>query len=73
MAETTRVKAICCFSHSGTTSNVIDAARLARQQGARVIAVTNYSTSPLSELADIARRTRAPEDARFISSGAAAA
>ncbi len=33
---------------------MIEAARLARQQGARVIAVTNYSTSPLSELADIA-------------------
>lgn len=42
------------FSHSGTTSNVIEAARLARQQGARVIAITNYSTSALSELADIA-------------------
>ena len=42
------------FSHSGTTSNVIEAARLARRQGARVIAITNYSTSPLSELADIA-------------------
>ena len=42
------------FSHSGTTSNVIEAARLARKQGARVIAVTNYATAPLSELADIA-------------------
>lgn len=42
------------FSHSGTTSNVIEAARLARAQGARVIAVTNYATAPLSELADIA-------------------
>ena len=42
------------FSHSGTTSTVIEAARLARRQGARVIAVTNYATAPLSELADIA-------------------
>lgn len=42
------------FSHSGTTSNVIEAARLARAQGARVIAITNYATAPLSELADIA-------------------
>lgn len=42
------------FSHSGTTSNVIEAARLAREQGARVIAVTNYASAPLSELADIA-------------------
>ncbi|CAM3364404.1 MurR/RpiR family transcriptional regulator [Paracoccus nototheniae] len=42
------------FSHSGTTSTVIEAARLAREQGARVIAITNYATAPLSELADIA-------------------
>lgn len=42
------------FSHSGTTSAVIDAARLARGQGARVIAITNYAAAPLSELADIA-------------------
>ncbi|WP_306752700.1 MurR/RpiR family transcriptional regulator [Paracoccus actinidiae] len=45
---------VVAFSHSGTTSNVIEAARLARKQGARVIAVTNYATAPLSELADIA-------------------
>ncbi|ABL68364.1 MurR/RpiR family transcriptional regulator [Paracoccus denitrificans] len=45
---------VVAFSHSGTTSNVIEAARLARQQGARVIAITNYATAPLSELADIA-------------------
>ncbi|WP_322895533.1 MULTISPECIES: MurR/RpiR family transcriptional regulator [unclassified Yoonia] len=45
---------VVAFSHSGTTSNVIEAARLARQQGARVIAITNYANAPLSELADIA-------------------
>ncbi|NCT13330.1 MAG: MurR/RpiR family transcriptional regulator [Rhodobacterales bacterium] len=45
---------VVAFSHSGTTSTVIEAARLARQQGARVIAITNYAAAPLSELADIA-------------------
>lgn len=42
------------FSHSGATAAVLDAARLARENGARVIAITNYVSAPLSELADIA-------------------
>lgn len=41
------------FSHSGTTTAVIDATRLARQSGARTIALTNYAASPLAEIADI--------------------
>lgn len=44
---------VVCFTHSGATTAVIDAAQLARQQGARVIAVTNYSGSPITKLADI--------------------
>lgn len=42
-----------CFSHSGATTAVIDALRLARQNGARTIAVTNYSHSPVTEIADV--------------------
>lgn len=44
---------VLSFSHSGTTSAVIDAVRLARENGARTIAVTNYSHSPLTEIADV--------------------
>ena len=44
---------VLCFSHSGTTSAVIDAVRLARENGARTIAVTNYSHSPLTAIADV--------------------
>jgi len=42
------------YSHSGTTSAVIEALELARRNGARTIAVTNYSDSPLARLADVA-------------------
>lgn len=42
-----------CFSHSGATTAVIDALRLARQNGARTIALTNYSHSPVTEVADV--------------------
>lgn len=41
------------FSHSGNTTAVIDAVQLARKNGARTIAITNYNTSPLAEVADV--------------------
>ncbi|MER0236917.1 MurR/RpiR family transcriptional regulator [Fulvimarina sp. MAC8] len=41
------------FSHSGTTSAVIEPLELARKRGARTIALTNYSTSPLAGVADV--------------------
>ena len=38
---------VMAFSHSGQTAAVVEAARLARQNGARLIALTNRSDSPL--------------------------
>lgn len=44
---------VVCMSHSGATSAVIDATRMARQNGARTIALTNYSMSPITEVAEV--------------------
>jgi DNA-binding MurR/RpiR family transcriptional regulator len=41
------------FSHSGRSTVVLDAVALARRNGARTIAVTNYPASPLVDLADV--------------------
>jgi DNA-binding MurR/RpiR family transcriptional regulator len=41
------------FSHSGNTSAVIDAIQVARRNGARTLAITNYDNSPLAAAADI--------------------
>lgn len=41
------------FSHSGTTTAVIESLELARRKGARTIALTNYATSPLAAIADV--------------------
>jgi RpiR family transcriptional regulator, repressor of rpiB and als operon len=41
------------FSHSGTTSAVLDAIEMARRNGARTIAVTNYADSPVARLVDV--------------------
>jgi len=41
------------FSHSGNTMAVIEAIQLARRNGARTIAITNYNGSALAQQADV--------------------
>jgi len=41
------------FSHSGSTTAVLEAMELARRQGARTVALTNYANSPLASIADV--------------------
>jgi len=45
---------VMAFSHSGQTAAVVKAARLARQNGAHLIALTNRSDSPLGRESDVA-------------------
>jgi RpiR family transcriptional regulator, repressor of rpiB and als operon len=45
---------VMAFSHSGQTAAVVEAARLARQNGARLIALTNRLDSPLGRDSDVA-------------------
>ncbi len=44
---------VLAFSHSGATSAVVEAVELARRNGARIIAVTNYAASPLAGMVDV--------------------
>jgi RpiR family transcriptional regulator, repressor of rpiB and als operon len=44
---------VIAFSHSGRTTSVLEAIQIARNNGASVIAVTNYESSPLAELSDV--------------------
>jgi DNA-binding MurR/RpiR family transcriptional regulator len=41
------------FSHSGSTLVTIEALQIARKSGARTIAITNYLSSPIAEVADV--------------------
>jgi RpiR family transcriptional regulator, repressor of rpiB and als operon len=41
------------FSHSGSTLVTIEALQIARKSGARTIAITNYLSSPVAEVADV--------------------
>jgi DNA-binding MurR/RpiR family transcriptional regulator len=41
------------FSHSGSTTAVLEPLALARRRGARTIAVTNYGGSPITRIAEV--------------------
>ncbi len=49
------------ISHSGSTRDIVDALSAARKSGAVTIAITNFSPSPLTKVADIVLLTAAPE------------
>jgi DNA-binding MurR/RpiR family transcriptional regulator len=41
------------ISHSGSTKEILEAVRQAKQKGARIVSITNYSKSPLADLSDL--------------------
>lgn len=47
------------ISHSGSTADVIDALEIARSAGAIIVAITNFSPSPITRVADIVLLTSA--------------
>jgi len=44
---------VLAFSHSGRTTGVLEAVQIARSNGAKVIAISNYNSSPLAEMSDV--------------------
>lgn len=51
-AQLTSADACLAISHTGATRTTVDTARSASRAGARVVALTSYARSPLSEAAD---------------------
>lgn len=51
------------ISHSGSTCDVVDSLTAARKAGAITIAVTNFSPSPITKVADAVLMTAAPASA----------
>lgn len=54
------------ISHSGTSKDIIEALRIAKNGGAKTIGITNYGASPLSATADITLFTQASETKHSI-------
>ena len=44
---------VVAFSHSGRTTGVLEATQIAKLNGAHIIALTNYESSPLADMADV--------------------
>jgi len=53
---------VIAFSISGSTKDIVDASRLAKEKGAKVIAITSYKRSPLTEVADYVLQTSGKEN-----------
>ncbi|OLR89716.1 MurR/RpiR family transcriptional regulator [Actinokineospora bangkokensis] len=49
------------ISHTGATADTVEALRVAREHGATTVALTNYPTSPIAEVADHVLTTAARE------------
>ncbi len=52
---------VLAVSHSGSTTDPIDTIRVAAQAGARVIAITNNSLSPITKVSDVVLVTASSE------------
>lgn len=52
---------VVAISHSGSSRDVVDAAEIARQNGATIISITSFGRSPLSDMADIKLQTASTE------------
>ncbi|MFC4768046.1 MurR/RpiR family transcriptional regulator [Effusibacillus consociatus] len=49
------------FSHSGSNKDILAACKVAKESGAKTIAITSYRKSPLSQLADVTLYTSTRE------------
>lgn len=54
------------ISHSGSSTDIVYALKLARQQGATTICITNHGSSPITRQSDICLFTRAEETKHSI-------
>ncbi len=55
-----------CISHSGASSDIVEAQKIAKQHGATTICITNKAPSPLAKISDIKLYTSAEETKYMI-------
>ena len=54
------------ISHSGSSQDIVDSLRLAKERGAKTVCMTNYGNSPILQVSDIRLYTQAEETKRSI-------
>ena len=57
-----------CFSHSGSTKDMVECTKIAKQTGASIVVITSYSKSPLARLADVILCTTGYDNPLFAGS-----
>lgn len=57
----THRSAVLTISHSGSTLETLDATRVAKEAGARVVVISGYADAPLHKYADVVLQTKAIE------------
>jgi DNA-binding MurR/RpiR family transcriptional regulator len=60
-AHLTRDDVVIAISHSGSSRDVVDAAKLAKGYGAKIIGISNFGKSPLSLISDVSLFTASEE------------
>lgn len=60
-AYSTERDVVFAISHSGSSKDVIESVKVAKEQGARIISLTNLGHSPLSKLSTISLHTASEE------------
>ena len=62
-ATLTEEDVVVAISHSGVSSATIEVAAIAKEAGAKIITITNYSRCPLLKYSDVPLFTSSPETA----------
>lgn len=58
--------AVIAVSHSGSSKDIVDALKIAKEHGAKTIAITNIGKSPIDKYADLVLHTSSSETAYSI-------
>lgn len=53
LSQMTKTDVLICISHSGRTKSVCDLAKIAHDNGIKIITITNFPVSPLAKCSDI--------------------
>jgi DNA-binding MurR/RpiR family transcriptional regulator len=61
VSHTTSRDAVIGISHSGSSKDIVEALKIARQQGAATICITNHGKSPIVKQSDIVLQTASNE------------
>jgi DNA-binding MurR/RpiR family transcriptional regulator len=64
--NTKKTDCVFAISHSGSSKDIVDAVKAAKENGAKVVSITNIGKSPLSDASDVQLTTMSRESKYHI-------